>query len=231
MSHRLAIDVGGTFTDVALLDSEVGKVNIVKLPSTPENPSEGVMAGIEKICALQNVEMDELANLIHGTTVATNTVLEHKGERTALITTQGFRDLLHIGRQIRPKLYDFRARRPEPLVPRNLRFEISERIYSDGRVLKKLDEEGSKATVQKIKEENIKSVALCLLHSYINPEHERRLKRLILEECPDVYVSISSEVLPEFREYERVSTTVINAYVMPVIEKYLFDCLLSLLSW
>ena len=130
---------------------------------------------------------------------------------------------MHIGRQIRPKLYDFWARRPEPLVPRNLRFEVTERIYSDGQVLEELNEESVKTTIQKIKEEGVESVALCLLHSYKNPGHEKRIKKMTLKKYPDIYISISSEVVPEFREYERMSTTVINAYVMPAVERYITD--------
>lgn len=223
MSYRLGVDVGGTFTDVALLNAETGELSITKVPSTPDNPSQGVLSGIKDICKQESIQPANIINLIHGTTVATNTTLEYKGAKTALITTEGFRDLLHIGRQIRPSLYDFGARRPEPLIPRNLRFEVNERVYSDGQVLKKLDKKNVMEVISKLKKLEVESIAVCLLHSYINPEHEKELKQIILENLPDISITISSDILPEFREYERMSTTVINAYVMPSIERYLSD--------
>ncbi len=221
MDYRLGVDVGGTFTDVALLNTQTGELAVAKIPSTPKNPSEGVTNGIETICDKENIKTKSISNFIHGTTVATNTTLEYKGAKTALITTKGFRDLLHIGRQTRPDLYDFWERRPDPLIPRNLRFTLEERAYSKGKILKELDSQNVRDVVNTIDDRDVTSIAVCLLHSYANPTHEQEVKQIIQEEYPEAYVSISSEILPEFREYERMSTTVINAYVMPAIESYI----------
>jgi len=160
---------------------------------------------------------------MHGTTAATNAVLEGKGARTALIVTEGFRDVLHIMRQNRPELYDFFAKRPLPLVPRHLRFEVSERILYTGEIFKEIDEKKLKTIIRKIKHQKVESIAICLLHSYVNPIHEQKIKKVLLQECPEIFVCASSEILPEIKEYDRMSTTVINAYVLPIVESYLTD--------
>jgi len=218
---KLGVDVGGTFTDLVLVDEKTKRINITKVPSTPRSPDQGVLNGIRKVLSLFSMDPSEIRFLIHGTTVATNALIERKGIEAALIVTQGFRDVLHIARQIRPKLYDFFERRPDPFIPRHLCFEVPERILYTGKVRKPLDEEAVRFIAQQIAERDIGVVAVCLLHSYANPSHEQRVREILLERIPGLKVSLSSEVLPEFKEYERMSTTVINAYVMPIVERYL----------
>ena len=221
MSYRLGVDVGGTFTDLLLFDEDSERVILEKVPTTTANQAQGIVRGIEKITRRAGIAPREISLLLHGTTVATNAILEKKGVTTALITTEGFRDVLHIMRQDRPKLYDFFAHRPLPLVPRHLRFEVPERISYTGAVQRKLDEKKLRSTVRQIKKQGVKAIAVCLLHSYANPAHERRIRDVLRAECPDAYVSISSEILPEIREYDRTSTTVINVYVLPIVDRYL----------
>jgi N-methylhydantoinase A len=218
---KLGVDVGGTFTDLVLIDDKTKRINITKVPSTPRSPDQGVLNGIKKVSSLFSVGPSGIDFLIHGTTVATNALIERKGIETALIVTQGFRDVLHIARQVRPKLYNFFERRPDPFIPKVLRFEVPERILYTGDVRKPLDEEAVRFIAEQIAERKIGVVAVCLLHSYANPSHEQRVREILLERVPGLKVSLSSEVLPEFKEYERMSTTVINAYVMPIVEKYL----------
>jgi len=218
---KLGVDVGGTFTDLVMINEKTKMINITKVPSTPQSPDRGVMNGIRKGATLFSFQPGEIDFLIHGTTVATNALIERKGVETALLVTEGFLDVLHIARQIRPRLYDFFERRPDPLIPRHLRFEIPERILYTGEIKKALDEDGVRFVAQQTAERGIKVVAVCFLHSYANPSHEKRARDILLEEIPELKVSISSEVLPEFKEYERMSTTVINAYVMPIVERYL----------
>jgi N-methylhydantoinase A len=218
---KLGVDVGGTFTDLVLIDERTKLINITKVPSTPRSPDQGVLNGIKKVSSLFKIDPSEIDFLIHGTTVATNALIERKGIETALIVTKGFRDVLHIARQIRPKLYNFFERRPDPFIPRHLRFEVPERILYTGEVKQPLDEEAVRLVAGQIAEQKIGVVAISLLHSYANPVHERRIREILLEKIPGLKVSLSSEVLPEFKEYERMSTTVINAYVMPIVERYL----------
>ena len=223
MSYRLGVDVGGTFTDILLFDESQKEMTITKVPTTVHNQAIGITDGVKKVTKQAGIRPEQISLFMHGTTAATNAVLEGKGAKTALIVTEGFRDVLHIMRQDRPKLYDFFARRPLPLIPRHLRFEAAERILHTGKVFKKLDESQIKRIIRKIKKHNIETVAVCLLHSYVNPKHEQKIKKLLLRECPCPYVSISSEILPEIKEYERMSTTVINAYVLPIVKSYLAD--------
>jgi N-methylhydantoinase A len=223
MAYRLGIDSGGTFTDVVLFDERSGKLNITKTPSTPRNPSIGVYNGFQKIVGQEAVDSKDISSLIHGTTVATNALLEYKGVRTALLLTRGFKDILSIVRQDRPKLYDYFVRRPDPLVPRHMRFEINERTLYDGQIQKPLENSEVLEVIERLKPEGVTAIAVCLLHSYANDHHEHKIKSLFREHYPAATVSLSSEILPEIREYERMSTTVINAYVMPIIERYLAD--------
>lgn len=218
--YRLAVDTGGTFTDVCALDETTGEFTVAKVPSTPDNPALAVLTGIKRIIADSGADVDQIRFLIHGTTVATNALLEGKGSPTALLTTEGFEDILQIGRQNRPKLYDFWARRPHPIVPRSRCYGVPERVLYDGEVLKNLDSERTVAFVQEIKAQSVTSIAVSLLHSYANPVHERQIKSFIEELYPEAYVTLSAEVLPEFREYERTSTICINAYVMPKVNDY-----------
>ena len=198
-------------------------LHITKTPSTPANPAIGVINGIKKIVSQVGIHVEEIASLVHGTTVATNALLEYKGIRTALLLTEGFKDILSIGRQDRPKLYDYFERRPEPFIPRHLRFEVSERTVYNGEILRPLDEGQVRDIAEKLKRMGIRGIAVCLLHSYANPTHEKRIKEIFKKQYPEAVVSASHEILPEFREYERMSTTVINAYVMPIIDRYLQD--------
>jgi len=216
---KLGVDVGGTFTDVVGI-SEKGEVYFSKTPSTPQDQSVGVLNGIQSLLKQLNVSADCVTGVAHGTTVATNTLLERNGAVTALITTEGFRDVLHIGRQSRPELYDLHARKPEPLIPRYLRREAKERSLHDGTILVQLDVEDLKKTVHKLIGEGAESIAICFLHAYANPENERRALAAIREVAPDFPVSVSSEILPEFREFERMNTTVLNAYIQPRMQHY-----------
>lgn len=221
MSYRLGVDVGGTFTDLLLFDEQKRKIAMAKVPTTSENPALGIISGVKEITQQLGIDPASIKFFIHGTTVATNALLERKGVKTALIVTEGFRDVLHIMRQDRPRLYDFFARRPEALVPRYLRFEVPERILYTGEIQKRLDGSRLGKIIKEIKNQKVKSVAVCLLHSYANPFHERRIKEILERNCPEINISISSEVVPEIKEYERMSTTVINAYVLPIIDRYL----------
>jgi len=218
---RIGIDTGGTFTDVCLINEQTGEVSVTKVPSTPDNPSFAVVEGIKKILKIKKISPASLSFLIHGTTVATNSLLEHKGAKTALLTTKGFEDILHIGRQNRPNLYDFWAKRAEPLIPKNLCYGVPERILYTGEIYSQLDEEEVRRIIRDIKKKGVESIAVCLLHSYKNPVHEKKIKQIIFEEYPQASVTLSSDVLPEFREYERTSTAAINAFVMPKVSAYI----------
>jgi N-methylhydantoinase A len=215
-SLRIGIDIGGTFTDFVVYRPRDRSLQTFKLLSTPHDPAEAVLKGLETILTEHHTAR---AVVIHGSTVATNALLERKGARTALVTTHGFRDVLQIGRQNRPELYDLFADPPSALVPEERRFELGERIDTTGRVLEALDPQELEILAGRIEAERVESVAVCLLFSFLHPQHERAIaERLQRSGC---LVSVSSEVLPEFREYERTSTTVVNAYVSPVMQKYL----------
>lgn len=208
----VGVDTGGTFTDLVLLQE--GKIRVHKILSTPDDPSQAILQGLANLRVAE-----DLHALVHGSTVATNAVLERKGVRTGLITTAGFRDVLEIGRQTRPKLYDLRVQKEPPLVPRALRFEVIERLNELGEVLIPLDETSLKAAIEQLLEANVEAIAICLLFSFANAAHERKLAGEA--RAAGFYVSASYEVLPEFREYERASTVVLNAYVGPLIDRYL----------
>ncbi len=220
-SYRLGIDVGGTFTDAVLLSEESGELQIAKVPSTPGDPSVGFLNALTRVLEKTNTEPESIAYLVHGTTVATNALIEGKTPKTAFVTTAGFGDMLEIARQVRPSLYDVHFKKPRPLVPRNLAYEVPERLDADGNVLAPLDEAAVTEIAKELEKEGVNSVAVCLLHSYLNPAHEHRVRDLLLEHSPGLGVSLSSDVLPEFREYFRASTTVVNACLRPVIASYL----------
>lgn len=211
---RVGVDTGGTFTDFVWLD-ENGQIGINKRLSTPADPAEAVLTGISTL------EAATTASIVHGSTVATNALLERRGARTALITTKGFADVLFIGRQNRADLYALVPQNPKPLVPRTWRFEVTERVTSNGEILESLDEASLETVVEQITEQKIESVAIALLFSFLRPEHEQRIKERLLKLERPIHLSLSSDILPEFREFERTSTTVINAYVAPLMEKYL----------
>jgi N-methylhydantoinase A len=210
---RLGIDVGGTFTDLVALSE--GTLITAKVPSTPQDQSEGVMNAI----STSDVEPSAVLALAHGMTVATNALLERRGARTALITTEGFRDVLEIARQNRPALYDLTHDRPPPLIPRELRFMVTERMGPKGEI-SPLDEDSLKKVIAAVEEAEVEAVAVCLLFAFMHPEHERRVGETLREALPNLHVSLSSEVLPEFREYERFSTTAADAYLAPRLAAY-----------
>jgi N-methylhydantoinase A len=221
VAHDIGVDIGGTFTDLILLDESAGSIEHAKVPSTPAAPSEGVVNGIEKLLSEHGLSSDDIARVIHGTTVATNAVLERDGVDTGLITTEGFRDVLHIGRQTRPDLYNFHEQRPPPLVRRRDRRTVEEKIGPDGAVEQEISREEVAERVFELVDEGVEVVAVCLLHSYANPRHEAVVEEVLAENAPDRTVVLSSDVLPEYREFERMSTTVINAYVQPIMAEYL----------
>ena len=220
---RLGVDIGGTFTDAVLLSEASGATRIAKVPSTPADPARGFLNAVERILSDGDVAPDAISYLVHGTTVATNSLIERKTPRTAFITTEGFRDMLEIGRQVRPTLYDIHFEKPPPLVPRNLCFEVKERLDARGRVLEPLDEARVHEIARTLAENDVVSVAVCLLHGYLNPVHEQCIGELLRSYSQDLVISLSSEVCPEFREYFRASTTIINACVRPVLARYLED--------
>jgi N-methylhydantoinase A len=213
---RIGIDTGGTFTDFVVAHGS--RLTSFKAPSTPHNPAEAILSGIARILA----DADAIPfEIVHGTTVATNALLERKGARTALITTEGFEDVIEIGRQARPDLYNLMVTRPAPLVPRELRLGIGERVGPDGEILTPLDEASLTQAIQWITryKPRVESAAVCLLFSFSNPAHEQ-LAAQALEQI-GIPVSLSHKILPEYREYERTSTVVINAYLVPLMSRYL----------
>jgi N-methylhydantoinase A len=218
-SARLAVDIGGTFTDLAL--EHGGKRTTIKVLTTPAAPEQGVMAGVRAILATSGTQAADIALIIHGTTLATNSIIERKGARTALITTEGFRDVIAMGNESRYDQYDLNITLPEPLVPRHLRLPIPERLDNTGTVLRPLDEAAVRALTPFLRRQQIESIAVGLLHSFVNPDHERRVQTILAEELPEIPVSLSSDVSPEMREWERFSTTVANAYVQPMMARYL----------
>ena len=219
--YRLGCDIGGTFTDFVLLNNRTGEIKINKCLTTPIDPSDAVEQGIKELEKRTPGMMNSLDEVIHGTTLVINSIIERKGAKTGLITTKGFRDVLELGREIRYMAYDVFAEFPEPLIPRRYRLEVDERVRSDGTVLKPLDYEEAKSVVRELIFMGVESIAVCLLNSFENPEHEKVIKSIIEETSPNISVSISYEVLPQIREYERTSTTVTNAYVKPLTGKYL----------
>src|SRR5687767_8162827 len=215
-SIRIGVDTGGTFTDFVF--EQDGQIQLFKIPSTPSDPSLAIRQGLDRICSKIPVQLTQL-EAVHGTTVGTNALLQRRGARTALITTKGFEDVLAIGRQARPELYNLNAIKPAPLVPDELRLGVSERVVASGEVLHALDENDLGQLVQKLGQENVESVAVSLLFSFLHPQHEDQIAKAI--EALGVPVSISSRILPEYREYERTSTVVINAYLQPLMGTYL----------
>jgi len=219
--YRLGCDIGGTFTDFVLVNDETGEIQINKCLTTPKDPSEAVEEGIRQMLKRTPGFVEQLDEVIHGTTLVINAIIERKGARTGLITTKGFRDVLELGREKRYDTYDIFAVYPEPLVPRPLRLEVDERIASDGRILRKLDPEEVRQVLRRLLEMGVESLAVCLINSFENPVHELMIKDIVLEEAPELSLSISYEVLPQIREYERTSTTVTNAYVKPLTGRYI----------
>jgi N-methylhydantoinase A len=220
MAARIGIDIGGTFTDLVVLDAH-GNVQRAKVLSTPDDYSHGIARGLDATLERGGLAPGAIAQIMHGTTVATNALLEGKGARVALITTEGFRDVLEIRRLRMPVLYDIRFRKPPALVPRRLRFEVPERVDHAGRIERALDEAAARAVIRRIVDAGVDTIAICLINAYANGVHEVRLRELVRERDPHIPVSLSSELLPEIREYERTSTTVVNGYVLPLVRHYL----------
>ncbi len=224
---RIGIDVGGTFTDVVGLDDATGKIYYTKTSTTPQDLAQGVIRGVNDLLQSAGFAPSALRNavetVIHGTTIGTNALIERKGALAGLLTTAGFRDVLEIGRVQRPPeaLYDFNVDNPAPLIPRYLRREVVERVDSRGRVVVPLDESSAREQVRFLKEQGVRSIAVCFLFSFLNDAHEKRVAEIIAEEYPQAHVTLSCDIAPEFREYERTSTVVINAYLLPIIQNYL----------
>ena len=219
--YRLGFDIGGTFTDLIAIDESSGKATVVKCPTTPKDPSLGVVNGLESLLSQLKISGSDLSLAVHSTTLVTNTVIEKSGAVTALLTTKGFKDVLEIGREKRITVYDIFEEKLPPLVPRYLRVEVDERSLYNGRIEKKVEKNEIVRIARRLSKLHVASVAVSFIHSYANPEHERKAKETLSKELPEIGVSISSEVLPEWREYERTSTTVINAYAQPKTRKYM----------
>lgn len=218
--HSVGVDVGGTFTDFVGVD-EHGHVSVLKHLTTPEDPSIAVLEGTKRLGEEAGAAPEEADRIIHGTTLVANSLIERRGARTALVTTAGFRDTLELGRESRYDLYDLKLERPDPLVSRPLRLEVAERIRADGTVLDALEPHGAERLARRLRELGIESVAVALVNSYANPAHERLLAEVIARVAPEIDVTLSSLVAPEWREYERTSTAVANAFVRPLVRRYL----------
>jgi len=216
----IGVDVGGTFTDISLLNIDKGELSILKVKSTVKDPSIGIVSGIKDILEDNNIPHEDIGYLAHGTTVATNALIERKGAKTGLITTEGFEDLFEIGDQTRPDLYDYFKDKPEIFIPSGWNYGVEERLYSNGEVHKKLDKKQVKKVVSELKEKGAESIAVCTLFSFVNSKHEKEIVEIIKDIFSEVYVSASHKILPEFREYPRLSTTALNAYLGPVMEEY-----------
>jgi N-methylhydantoinase A len=218
--YRIGVDVGGTFTDFTIAEVPSGKNLHFKVPSTPADPSVAIIDGLRQILEVFGIAPDSVSYIGHGTTIATNMIIERRGVPTGLITTKGFRDVLAIGRQTRPALYDTSIRKPEPLVERYRRREVDERLNAKGECLRPLDDRELGDVLGELIETGVKAIAVSFIHAYRNPAHEEAAARVIAHKLPGIYVSLSSKVLPEFREYERTSTTVLNAYIGPKMADY-----------
>src|SRR5881296_83185 len=223
MRARLGVDIGGTFTDLVVIDEATGTARVGKVLTTAKDPAHGVEEGIHALLDEAGVRSDAVRAVVHGTTLATNALIERKGAKTALLTTEGFRDALEIRREGRYDMYDLFIDPPPPLVPRHLRREVPERLLADGSILKTLDEAAARRALAELARDGVEALAICLLHAYVNPAHERRLSEIAREVSPGLSVSCSSEVVPEIREYERASTTCANVYVAPLMARYLED--------
>ena len=221
MSHRIGADIGGTFTDLVVVDETGALLRIAKVLTTPEQPDEAVEQGIREVLHEADVAAPAVAHVVHGTTLFTNALIERKGARTALITTRGFRDAIEIGREHRYDMYDLFMERPTPLAPRRLRFELTERVLSDGSVQTPLDPDEALRLIETLRAERIEAVAVCLLHSYRNPAHEQAVGKLLRAHAPEISCALSCEVVAEIREYDRTSTTLTNVYEQRLAGRYL----------
>ena len=219
--YRVGVDIGGTFTDIFLLSDDGSEIVIGKVLTTPRDPAAAVVNGLRTLLNERNIPPSSVTHLVHGTTLITNAIIERKGAKTGLITTKGFRDALEIGRERRYDIYDLSLENPEPLVPRFLRREVNERLDNTGQVMKLLDPQDALAVIRGLVNDGVEAIAVCLLHSFRNPAHELLIKKLVAAHFPHIFCSLSCEVMPEIREYERTSTTVANVYVKPLAQQYL----------
>src|SRR5438270_199705 len=224
--HRVGVDIGGTFTDFVLYDGERRRIALYKCLTTPHDPSIAALEGLGVLTSEADITIGEVGEIIHGTTLVTNAIIERRGARLGLLTTQGFRDNLEMGNEQRYDIYDLFLSFPDPLVPRRHRLEIGERVDRDGRVITPLDPEALRRAVRQLVDDGVESIAVCFLHSYANPTHEQAVRALIECEFPNLFVSLSSDVVSELREYPRAVTTCANAYVQPLMDRYLanFEC-------
>jgi hypothetical protein len=220
---RLGVDIGGTFTDFALLDEASGALTVLKVPSTPARPSGSVVAGVEDLRRRHGLDTATIGAFVHGTTLAVNTIIERKGARAALLITRGFRDVLNIGRHRIPDVFNFFAELPAPLVPRARVIEVAERTLADGRVLERPDDAVIAAVVDALMADGVTAIAVCYLHSYKNPANELATRRVIEARAPQLFVSVSAELWPQMREYERALVAVMNAYVGQRMSVYFDD--------
>src|SRR3954447_7776436 len=222
--YRIGIDVGGTFTDLVAIDAS-GATTLAKVPSTPRDPSMGVLDGLEQLAARLGLDrvalLAQTNRIVHGTTVATNALLERKGARLGLLTTEGHRDVIEMREGLKDDRYNLRMPPPEQLVPRALRLGVKERMRADGRIETPLDRGSLDAAIAELKRAGVEAVAVCYLHAWHDPRHERETATALADAMPDAYVSLSSEVFPQIKEFDRVSTTVVNAYVGPALSRYL----------
>ncbi len=217
---RIAVDIGGTFTDIEILDAGSGAIHQIKTPSTPADPSIGLLTGIREASERFGFPMEAVQYLLHGTTIATNAVLERKLPLGAIVTTAGFEDVMQIGRHGRTDVYAITLAQPEPLVARRFCFGVNERVNAAGEITLPLDEDSVRAVATRLAEAGVRSVAVCLLHGYANPAHERRIGAILAEALPDVAITLASDISPEIREYERMSTTALNAMLVPIVQRY-----------
>ena len=220
--YRVAVDTGGTFSDFVYLNEATGAVSIGKIPSTPDDPSRAILQGVEALIA-QGARAADIGFFCHGTTVGTNALLEGKGVRTGLLVTTGFRGIYEVAEQARPygtAIFDVMYDKPAMLVPQSRTSEVTERVDFRGNVLVPLDEATLRQSLQALRAQNIEALAVCLLFSFLHPQHEKRVREIVREELPDCDVSLSCEILPQIREYYRLSTTVINAYLNPILRRY-----------
>jgi N-methylhydantoinase A len=221
MTCRVGSDIGGTFTDLILASEDGGTFQVGKVLTTPDRPDDAVVAGIEAVLGASGVAAAQVSHVLHGTTLFTNAIIERKGARTALVTTKGFRDAVEIAREHRYDMYDLYMQRPRPLAPRHLRFELDERVLVDGSVRRPVDPAEVRRLADRLRTERIEAIAVCLLHAYANPAHERLVGTILREALPEAAVTLSSELVPEIREYERTSTTLANVYVQRLAQRYL----------
>ncbi len=219
--YRIGVDIGGTFTDLALFDGSSARMSVHKRLTTPYNPSEAVIAGVRELLARDRVAIADVSDVVHGTTLVTNAVIERRGAVTGMLATAGFSDILDMGFERRYDLFDLRVKYPSPLIPRRLRLEVPERVRHDGSIERPLDEAAVIEAARRFRELQVGAVAVCFLHSYANPAHEARAAQILREAAPELFVSASTDVFPNMREFERWTTASVNAFTQPMFDLYI----------